>query len=88
MDINIMATNVISSHPSNRIPGWDETNFWGRDREIRLMKIYHETETKKKWMLIFLTRRDRDETVLFIYVRDETESLGVFFYETETRTNF
>ena len=46
-------------------PGWDETNFLerDRDREIRLMKIHHETETEKKWTLIFLTRRDRDETV-------------------------
>ena len=36
-------------------PGWDETNFLGRDRdrEIRLMKIHYETETEKKWMLIF-----------------------------------
>ena len=35
--------------------GWDETNFLGRDRdrEIRLMKIHYETETEKKWMLIF-----------------------------------
>ena len=35
--------------------GWDETNFLGRarDREIRLMKIYYETETEKKWVLIF-----------------------------------
>ena len=32
-----------------------ETNFLGRDqdREIRLMKIHYETETEKKWMLIF-----------------------------------
>ena len=45
------------------VSGWDETNFLGRDREIRLMKIHYETETEKKWMLIFLTRRDRDDTV-------------------------
>ena len=45
--------------------GWDETNFLGedRDREIILMKINYETENEKKWMLIFLTRRDRDEIV-------------------------
>jgi len=57
-------------------PGWDETNFLGRDRdrEIRLIKIHYETETEKKWMLIFWTRRDRDETVWFFYVRDETET--------------
>ena len=24
-----------------------------RDREIRLMEIHYETETEKKWMLIF-----------------------------------
>ena len=38
--------------------GWDETNFLGRDgdREIRPTKIQYETE--KKWMLIFLMRRD------------------------------
>ena len=42
----------------------------GRDREIRPMKIQYETE--KKWMLIFLTRRDRHETVWFFFVRDET----------------
>ena len=35
------------------ISGWDETNFLERDREIRLMKIHHETETEKKWTLIF-----------------------------------
>ena len=37
------------------LSGWDETNFLGqdRDREIRLMKIHYETETEKKWMLIF-----------------------------------
>ena len=36
-------------------PGWDETNFLerDRDREIRVMKIHHETETEKKWTLIF-----------------------------------
>ena len=35
--------------------GWDETNYLGRDRdrEIRLMKFHYETETEKKWMLIF-----------------------------------
>ena len=33
------------------LSGWDKTNFLGRDREIRLMKIHYETE--KKWMLIF-----------------------------------
>ena len=38
-------------------------NRVGRDREIRLIKIHYETETEKMWMLIFLTRRDRDETV-------------------------
>ena len=45
--------------------GWDETNILGqdRDREIRLMKIHYETETEKKLMLIFRTRRDQDETV-------------------------
>ena len=34
---------------------WDETNFLGRDRDrdIRFMKIHNETETEKKWMLIF-----------------------------------
>ena len=38
-----------------RPAGWDETNFLGRDRdrEIRLMKFHYETETEKKWMLIF-----------------------------------
>ena len=41
--------------------GWDKTNFLGQ--EIRLMKIHYKTETEKKWMLIFLTRRDRDDTV-------------------------
>ena len=43
--------------------GWDETNFLGRDREIRPTKVQYETKTEKKWMLIFLTRQDRDETV-------------------------
>ena len=45
--------------------GWDETIFLrrDRDREIRFMKIHYETETEKKWMLIFLTRQDRDATV-------------------------
>ena len=40
---------------SELLTGWDETNFLGRDRdqEIRLMKIHYETETEKKWMLIF-----------------------------------
>ena len=40
---------------NSSISGWDETNFFGRDRdrEIRLMKIHYETETEKKWMLIF-----------------------------------
>ena len=45
------------------LPGWDETNLLGRDREIKLMKIHYETKTEKKWMLNFLTRRDQDETV-------------------------
>ena len=47
------------------LSGWDETNFLrqDRDREIRIIKIHYETKTEKKWMLIFLTRRDRDETV-------------------------
>ena len=33
----------------NLFTGWDETNFLGRDRdrEIRLIKTYYETETKK-----------------------------------------
>ena len=59
-----------------QVPGWDETNFLGRDRdrEKKLIKIHYETETEKMWMLIFLTRRDRDETVWFFYVRDETET--------------
>ena len=35
------------------------------NREIRLIKIHYETQTEKKWMLIFWTRRDRDETVWF-----------------------
>ena len=40
---------------SSQRSGWDETNFLerDRDREIRLMKIHHETETEKKWLLIF-----------------------------------
>ena len=78
--------------------------FLGRDqdREIRLLKTYYETETEKYLMLIFSTRQDQNETVYFFYVRDrdrdftwlrisdqeETKSLGVFFYETETRTIF
>ena len=67
------------------MPGWDETNFfgWDRDREIRPTKIQYETE--KKLMLIFLTTRDREETVWFLYVRDEgkTESISVFFYDRD-----
>ena len=49
-----------------------ETSVLGqdRDREIRLIKTYYETEAKKNLML----RRDRDETVSFFYVRDETET--------------
>ena len=65
------------------------------------MKIHYETE--KKWMLLFErdetetrlseffmseTRPRRDLTKNSGRDRDETESLGVFFYETETRTNF
>ena len=40
---------------NGKTPGWNETNFLGRDRdrEIRLIKIHYETETEKKWMLIF-----------------------------------
>ena len=51
--------------PKFGLSEWEETNFLGqdRDREIRPTKIYYETETEKKWMLIFLTRRDLDETV-------------------------
>ena len=50
--------NMIYNTYLNKSPfksGWDETNFLGRDRdrEIRLMKIHYETETEKKWMLIF-----------------------------------
>ena len=79
--------------------GWDETNFlgWDRDQEIRLMKIHYETETEKKWMMIFWTRQDRDETkkkikptrqdkdetVPNFFIRDETSSK--IQYETETR---
>ena len=37
------------------------------------MKIHYETKTKKKWTLIFLTRRNRDETVSFFYVQDKTK---------------
>ena len=72
----------------------------GIDRQIRLIKIHYKTETEKKWVLIFWMRWDRDEIVLFFYAQDETkakkfqrdqdksESLRVFFYKTQTRTNF
>ena len=66
--------------------GQDETNFLGRAREIRLMKIHYETKTEKKLMLIFSTRRD----CLIFYVRDETETRlnSKIPGETKTRTNF
>ena len=51
--------------------GWDETNLFGRDRdlEIRLMKIHYKTETEKKWMLT------------------ETETRLSDFFMSETRLN-
>ena len=43
-----------------------------RDRQIRHMKIPYETE--KMWMLIFLMRQERYDTVYFFYVRDESNT--------------
>ena len=43
-----------------------------RDRQIRHMKIPYETE--KMWMLIFLMRQERYDTVYFSYVRDESNT--------------
>ena len=54
--------------------GWDETNFSGRDLEIRLMKNHYETETEKvdaeflketrprRDCFFLCPRRDRDKT--------------------------
>ena len=73
---------------------WDKTNFLGRDREIRLLKIHYETETEKKGCWFFErdetemrlsdffmseTRARQDITQNSVRDRDETESLGVFF---------
>ena len=72
--------------------GWDETNFSGRDRENILKKIHYETETEKKWMLNFFTRRDltskfqarprpdRESQCLFLRDRDENQ----FFIKKKT----
>ena len=47
----------VSVHPMHATcklhPLIGETNFLGRDQEIRLMKIHYKTETEKKWILIF-----------------------------------
>ena len=60
------------AHFQNNLRG--DSNRVGRDWEIRPTKIHYQTKTEKKWMLIFSTRQDRDKTVWFLYVRDETET--------------
>ena len=57
--------------------------FFGRDREIRPTKIQYETEIKKKWMLIFLSRRD--SPILIYPRRDQDEMRLKILRETKTR---
>ena len=59
------------------------------------MKNHYETEdaeflneTRLSDFFMSETRPRQDLTQNFVRDRDETESLGVFFYVTETRTNF
>ena len=54
-EVFFLTKKTISRYSKGRLKknrvGRDQ--FLGRDREIRLMKIHYETETEKKWMLIF-----------------------------------
>ena len=58
-----------------------------RDQKFRLTKIHNETKTILH-SFMSETRLRQDLTQNSVRDRDKIKSLGVFLYDTKTRTNF